>query len=133
MNIDIITFCESVHNYDGKLVIVGTFNTLTTERFPAIPREFSFALSISFDPTECGSYEGKLKLFKKDNPELNLIDLKMPMTIQKSDSGQKSFANFSGSLVGVAIPEQGTYIASFEIGDLKRDIELYVNSTGDIK
>ena len=129
MNVDIITFCESVHNYEGKLVIVGTFNTLTTDKFPVLPRDFSFAVSISFDPSECGEYAGNLKLYKKDNPGISLVDINMPLTIQPSATGQKSFANLSGSLVGVSIPEPGTYVASFEIGNLKREIELYVNGT----
>lgn len=132
MNIDIITFCESVHNYDGKLVIVGTFNNLNADQFPTIPRDFSFALSISFDPSECGQYKGSLKIYKKDKPEMELVNTDMPLDIKRSDAGRKSFANLSGSLVGIAIPEPGTYVASFEVGTLKREIDLYVNENPSV-
>lgn len=127
MNIDIITFCDSAHDYNGKLVIAGTFNTITANSFPVIPSEFSFVVNASFEPAEFGHHKGCFKIYKKDKPDLILVNIGMPINVGNANPGQKAYMNICGSLAGTPIPEPGTYVASFEIGALKREIELYAN------
>ena len=40
MIVDIFTLCDSAKEYQGKLVIVGTFNTISAIQFPDYPSQF---------------------------------------------------------------------------------------------
>ena len=124
MNIDIMTFCESVHEYEGKLVIVGTFNTIMAEVFPMSPKDLSFALNVSFDK-EDNPDKGFWKIYKKDTPDIELLNTEFPLNLPQRQPDRKPILNFYGSLVGMQIPESGTYISKIQIGDMVREIELY--------
>lgn len=124
MNIDIMTFCESVHEAEGKLAIVGTFNTIVSETYPMKPSELSFALSVSFDKTD-NQDKGLWKIYKKEDPSIILLDTEFPIELPERHPERKPVLNFYGSLVGMPIPVPGTYISKIEIGDLAREIELY--------
>lgn len=126
MNVDIFTFCESVHNYNGKLVIVGTFNAVDSAIFPFCPSEISLVINLALDESDSSDFTGNLKIYKKDNDKIILIDVPVPIHSTLSNKGGKSYVNFIGSLAGIIIPEPGHYVAALSIGDFKREIDLYV-------
>lgn len=129
MNVDIFTFCESVHNYNEKLVIVGTFNAIDSPKFPFRPSELSLVLNISLDKEDGETLEGDLKIYKRDNKEIVLLDVPISLNATFPDKAVKAYVNFMGSLVGIIIPEPGNYVASVTIGDYSREIDLYVTES----
>ena len=126
MNVDIFTFCESVHNYNGKLVIVGTFNAIDSSKFPFCPTELSLVINVAIDEADGKDFTGRLIINKKDNDKITLIDVPVPIQNTLSHNGGKSYVNFIGSLAGIIIPEPGHYVAVLTIDDFKREIDLYV-------
>lgn len=54
----IATICDFASDYQGKLCIIGAFDTLcTTREFPVTHPQCSFAMRLCFDPEDQGSSE----------------------------------------------------------------------------
>lgn len=131
MDVNIITFCDSVHNYNGKLIIVGTLNTLASERFPTFLSNVSFVTTLTFTSAETGHHVSHLRFSKKDNPNLILIDVDMPIDVREPAIGDFAYVNLYGSLSGMPIAEPGTYVATLSVEGVQRQIELNVVQAAD--
>lgn len=64
MEYEIFTICDNAQNYNGKLVIVGTFDTIFSQSFPLTYDAFSLAVKINC-PTE-EFKDGTLQVSLKD-------------------------------------------------------------------
>lgn len=55
------TLCDFAADYQGKLCILGAFDTLCTREFPVAHPQCSFALRLFFDPEDHGVYDMTIK------------------------------------------------------------------------
>ena len=55
------TLCDFAADYQGKLCILGAFDTLCTREFPVAHPQCSFALRMFFDPEDHGIYKLMIK------------------------------------------------------------------------
>lgn len=76
MEYEIFTICDNAQNYNGKLVIVGTFDTIFSQSFPLTYDAFSLAVKINC-PTE-EFKDGTLQVSLKDEKGGN--DICPPIT-----------------------------------------------------
>ena len=51
------TICDFAADYQGKLSILGAFDTLCTREFPVAHPQCSFTLRLVFDPEDHGNFE----------------------------------------------------------------------------
>ena len=65
MIVDIFTLCDSAKEYQGKLVIVGTFNTISAIQFPATHPELAIVARIVMGNQEKGKHTLKISIKKK--------------------------------------------------------------------
>ena len=71
---EIFTVCDSAENYNGKLVIVGTFDVLGGNSFPLDFRPFALALRLRFSSKEFGDHQILLKMIDEEGTVLNKIE-----------------------------------------------------------
>lgn len=117
MKVDIFTLCDSAQEYNGKMVIVGTFNNIYAKEFPATHSGFALAARVVFDKDEKGIYDINLSV-KKEGSENTYIIPESKMKADTTNTERKdTVINIILQGSNVSIPEEGTYIMSLRIGD----------------
>lgn len=127
MKTEILTLCDNAQEYNGKNVIVGTFNELTAKSFPAPVMNMSLVARIATEPDETVGSELEFKIFNIADPDKPLVEFNPPVSVKKENDGKRKFLNFILKFDGMPIPEEGTYRFKLRIGDWSDDIDLYVS------
>jgi hypothetical protein len=83
MNIQIAVLCDAATDYNGKLNILGTFDTIITQQLPAVHPQCSVALRLSFNRIEEGSHKVKINFVDEDGrfvmPSIDMpVDVVIP-------------------------------------------------------
>ena len=108
MIVDIFTLCDSAKEYQGKLVIVGTFNT-----------------RIVMGNQEKGKHTLKISI-KKENEDAYLVN---PFNMDIDNSNLQTEVgnlNLIFNVNNLLIPSAGKYVVTLEIGELVKESTLYV-------
>ena len=66
MEIQVAVLCDSAADYQGKLCVLGTFDTIFTSQMPAVHPQCSIALRITFGKAEEGKHTMKLNFVDED-------------------------------------------------------------------
>lgn len=83
MNIQVAVLCDGATDYQGKLSLLGTFDTILAAKFPALHSHCSFALRLAFSRIEEGPHAIKINFTDEDGklimPSIPIsIDVKIP-------------------------------------------------------
>lgn len=70
MTIQLAVLCDAATDYNGKLNILGTFDTIFAQQFPAAHPQCSVALRISFSKMEEGQHTLKINLVDEDGKSI---------------------------------------------------------------
>ncbi len=82
MDIQVAVLCDAAADYNGKLNILGTFDTIHATRLPASHPSCSIALRMTFNKVEEGSHKLKLNFVDEDGkPVMPAIDLPMEVSV----------------------------------------------------
>ena len=61
INIELFTFCDFAQENNGKLTIIGTFDTIISRNFPCIHPQLSVVIRLRFDLWEFGNHSFKIE------------------------------------------------------------------------
>jgi hypothetical protein len=64
------TLCDFAADYQGKLCILGAFDTLCTREFPVAHPQCSFALRLFFDHEDHGEYAMKIRALGPEDEDI---------------------------------------------------------------
>lgn len=83
MEVQIAALCDSAADYNGKLCVLGAFDTIGVHQLPAVHPHCSIALRIMFTPTDEGAHQMKVTLIDADGRSLlpkiePTIEVRMP-------------------------------------------------------
>jgi hypothetical protein len=83
MEIQVATLCDSASDYNGKLCILGTFDTICSTGVPIVHPHCSLALRICFKPGDEGQHSVTVRFINDDGkpimePFRESIDIKLP-------------------------------------------------------
>jgi carotenoid cleavage dioxygenase-like enzyme len=83
MEIQVATLCDSAADYNGKLCILGSFDSIMAHALPAIHPQCSIALRIVFRREDEGHHELRVNIVDEDGqlivpPLQTIIDIVMP-------------------------------------------------------
>lgn len=126
MTVDIFTLCDSAKEYQGKLVIVGTFNTIVANQFPIIYPELAIVARIIMNQEEKGEHSLEISV-KKKNEDIYLIN---PFKLEVNNNGLEAEignVNLIFNANNISIPSEGKYIVTLKIGDTVKESALFVN------
>ncbi|HAM71118.1 MAG TPA: hypothetical protein DCM86_05695 [Verrucomicrobiales bacterium] len=78
MQIQLAVLCDAATDYNGKLNLLGTFDTLITSQLPAIHPQCAIALRLTFNKAEEGRHILKINFTDEDGrpiltPQLELM------------------------------------------------------------
>lgn len=128
MKIDIFTLCDNAQEYNGKLVIVGTFNELFAGKFPATHPEMAIVARTIIEEEDPEEHELEISAIKAETGENALLQ---PFNTQLSTKGNKGkivFSNLILRINNMVIQEPGKYIIKFRIDKLEKETILNVRN-----
>ncbi len=70
MKLLVATLCDSAADYQGKLCVMGAFDTLCAPQFPVIHPQCSLALRLHFDLEDKGRHEMSIRLLDEEKREI---------------------------------------------------------------
>jgi hypothetical protein len=69
MQLQLATLCDSASDYQGKLCLLGAFDTLCAHQFPVTHPQCSLALRLLFDHEDRGNHEINITLRDESGDE----------------------------------------------------------------
>ncbi len=91
MNIQVAVLCDAATDSNGKLNILGAFDTIFTQQLPAVHPQCSIALRATFSNTEEGAHKLTISFVDAD--------------------GRSIMPNFPPIPVDVVVPEEAHFIS----------------------
>ena len=71
MDIQIATLCDFAADYNGKLVISGTFDTLAARAVPVVHPSCALAMRFCFTPEDAGRHKLSINIINEDGEPLD--------------------------------------------------------------
>ena len=126
MDLQITTLCEHAADYQGKLVIVGTFDTMMSPQYPARLEKWVLALRLSADREEEGEHELGIRFVggPDDKDLFDPIQTNLQVSI-----GEQSLPFITRNIIvmldEVVLPGSGIYRLEITIdGELKSHLRF---------
>lgn len=125
MKVDIFTLCDSAQEYNGKLVIVGTFNSIYAEQFPTLHPEFALVARLVFDENERGKHHVNFSI-KKNDEDIYIMHPEEMIADTTPTEGKDTVINVVMKGVDIPIPSAGTYTISLRVDEKVWESNLHV-------
>lgn len=82
MNIQVAVLCDAATDDNGKLNLLGAFDTIYTQQLPAVHPQCSFALRITFGSEDEGKHTLRLNFVDADGrPMMPHIDIPLQVVL----------------------------------------------------
>src|SRR5262245_31812062 len=108
MEIQVAVLCDAATDNNGKLNILGTFDTIFTSQLPAIHPQCSIALRITFNKVEEGNHKVRLNFVDEDGkPVMRSIEL--PIQVAVPDDTIFISRNFIVNIQQLKFEKTGLY------------------------
>ena len=118
MQTEIFTLCDHAQDLAGKLVVVGTFDTIYASSFPVVHPSCSIAIRIRFNKEEVGKHKLKVALLDSNKKEIMPpIDGEMKIDIQPNKD--YAYLNAAIGLASIKFEKAGKYSVELKIDNDK--------------
>lgn len=108
MNIQVAALCDAATDYNGKLNLLGTFDTIFTKQLPAVHPQCSIALRIIFSKIEEGSHKVKMNFVDEDG-KFVMPSIDMPVEVALTDDANFLSRNFVINIQQLKFDKPGSY------------------------
>ncbi|MCB1097290.1 MAG: hypothetical protein KDN22_17080 [Verrucomicrobiae bacterium] len=86
MDLQVATLCDSATDYNGKLCVLGTFDTICAQQFPVIHSQCALALRLCFRSEDEGTRDFQIRIIDADGTTVVAIPPQNPETPNESAS-----------------------------------------------
>lgn len=122
MEIEVFTLCDAAADYQGRLSILGIFDTIFATKLPAVHPHCAVALRIKFSKVEEGKHSLTLHIVDYDG-KMVIPPLNGEFGIQLDENDQHGMFNLVLNLQGLSFNRYGEYainlaMDSHELGSL---------------
>jgi hypothetical protein len=116
MDIQIATLCDFAADYNGKLVISGTFDALAARALPVVHPQCALAMRFCFTPEDEGRHKMSITVINEDGVALDPNNMPIEPEFEVRLPGNIPFLtrNVVMNLQGLRFPAAGIY--SVDIG-----------------
>jgi hypothetical protein len=116
MDIQIATLCDFAADYNGKLVISGTFDTLAARALPVVHPSCALAMRFCFTQEDLGRHKLSINIINEDGEPLdpNNMPIEPEFDVQLPKGIPFLTRNIVMNLQGLRFQEDGIY--SIDIG-----------------
>jgi hypothetical protein len=116
MEVQIATLCDSAADYDGKLCLLGCFDTIHAQKFPAIHPQCAVALRLLFRKDEEGLRSVRINFIDEDGHSV-IPPLETAMEITLPDDLLYATHNLVLNLQQLAFPKEGQFSVDVSLDD----------------
>ncbi|MDE0834911.1 MAG: hypothetical protein OSA84_01005 [Akkermansiaceae bacterium] len=116
MDIQIATLCDFAADYNGKLVISGTFDSLAARALPVVHPACSLAMRFCFTQEDIGKHKLSINIINEDGESLdpNNMPIEPEFDVKLPPNTPFLTRNIVMNLQGLRFPNDGIY--SIDIG-----------------
>ena len=108
MNVQIAVLCDAATDYNGKLNLLGTFDTVLTHQMPAVHPQCSVALRIVFEKIEEGPHRVKMNFVDEDGKFI-MPSIEMPFDVALPADASFLARNFIVNIQQLKFDKPGQY------------------------
>jgi len=108
MNTQIAVLCGAATDYQGKLNLLGTFDTIFTRKLPAVHPSCAIVLRIIFTRVETGKHRIRIDFVDEDGKAV-IQPLELPFEIRMPDGAISLSRNFIVNLQQIKFEKAGSY------------------------
>ena len=126
MHVQIATYCDSASEYDNRLCILGTLDTLKADAWPYRRNHCCVALKLMWGKSEEGFHTVRVSFMDEDGrPTLEELKSRLKVRVPKDQYFVSS--NHVIHLHQLTFHAAGTYMATVHVDDvLAQEIQLQV-------
>ncbi len=128
MELEIFTLADFAQDNNTKLTVVGTFDSIYSQGFPATHPNCYVASRMRFGTSETGAHEFKLTLTDADGKEV-IQPITGNINVGPSPNGQASSVNIIINFTQLQFQKEGRY--SFQLfvdGEWRSGLGLYLHT-----
>ncbi|MGQ0602551.1 MAG: DUF6941 family protein [Anaerolineales bacterium] len=114
MHVDIFTLCDAATADGGKLNILGAFDTIFVEKFPAIHPQCAVALRVRFRPSERGDHQVSMELVDEDGRPV-IPALQLTLTVDIAPPERFTTIAVAFNMQRLVFPNEGEYAVNLVI------------------
>ncbi|MEW6601005.1 MAG: hypothetical protein AB1499_08545 [Nitrospirota bacterium] len=128
MKVELFVLCDAATDYQGKLNLLGTFDSVWAKQVPAVHPLCAVALRIRFLKIEEGEHKVKISIVDADGKAV-VKPVEAGVNIQFQNTPLTSMAtNMILNLQGLQFPDYGEYSIDLALdGRHEVSLPLYVN------
>ncbi len=126
MNIQVAVLCDSALEYQNRLCILGTFDTIRAHQLPVSKPQCSIALQILWNRSEEGPHKIKMRFMDDDgNQTLKPVNSSIKISIHPTSAFVTT--NHILNLQQLEFKRTGNYLIVIDIDEeMKAEIQLQV-------
>jgi hypothetical protein len=128
LKVELFVLCDAATDYQGKLNLLGTFDSIWAKQMPAIHPQCAVALRIRFLKIEEGEHKVKISIVDGDGKAV-VRPIEAGVNIQFKNTLLTSMAtNMILNLQGLNFPVYGEYSIDLAVnGRHELSLPLYIN------
>src|SRR3989442_12728939 len=109
MDIQVAVLCDAATDYNLKLNILGTFDTIYTAQLPAVHPQCSIALRLTFSKVEEGPHKLKLNFVDEDGKLIMDRSIDIPVEVAVPEDTIFVSRNFIVNIQQLKLDKPGLY------------------------
>ena len=119
MNIQVAVLCDAATDDNGKLNLLGAFDTIFAPQLPAVHPQCTVALRVTFVSGDEGDHKLKLNFVNADGRSI-MPPIEIPVAVVFPDDAHFLTRNFVVNIQGLKFPEIGVYSVDIRLDDKPR-------------
>jgi hypothetical protein len=129
MDVELFVICDAATDSQGKLNILGTFDTIFTGKLPSVHPQCSIVARVRFSLSEAG--EHKLTIDILDDLDVPLIPRHdVSLSVKFSGNEATGIANIIFNIQGMTVTRYGEHKVKLSIdGNPKASLPFFIKQT----
>jgi hypothetical protein len=128
MNIQVAVLCDAATDDNGKLNLLGAFDTIYAPQLPAVHPQCAVALRVTFMSGDVGERKLKLNFVNADGRAI-MPPIEIPVTVALPDDAYFLTRNFIVNIQQLKFAEAGLYSVDIRLdGESRASIPLQVKN-----
>ncbi|HEU6447679.1 MAG TPA: hypothetical protein VFV23_04500 [Verrucomicrobiae bacterium] len=119
MNIQVAVLCDAATDDNGKLNLLGAFDTIFAPQWPAVHPQCSVALRVTFMSGDEGARKMKLNFVNADGRSI-MPPIEIPVQVVMPEDAHFVTRNFVVNIQGLKFAEAGLYSVDVRVDDKSR-------------
>jgi Family of unknown function (DUF6941) len=128
MNIQVAILCDAATDDNGKLNLLGAFDTIYAPQLPAVHPQCAVALRVTFMSGDEGAHKLALNFVNADGHAI-VPPIEIPVTVTLPDDAYFMTRNFIVNIQQLKFAEAGLYSVDLRLdGESRANIPLQVKN-----